>query len=378
VTRINRVVGLFLTGALSTGAVLGCLHYQAAAADDDKQAQTETAEEAADSSKSQAGATAKTAESAIPAPQPSPWDTQQAAEDPVEQALKGAPMTRAGDEALQHYDISKYYFGQWQFALSEVELEVTIMYAPNMKIAHRDYSIVSLLRGHPLRSFVEALMTVGICEAVPLTDTERAALMQHASKVHYSKALAYASKSSWSNAISELKWAQMYTPNKAAVTRSLAFCYASSGDFSAAEQQYNKCFALDPDDAFSHVDFAYLLADHGQSGKAEGQIAEALKLAPRAAALHVDMGWLAETKGDFGTAQKEFEQAIKLCPKQPGLWLQLGKVLERAGKVKEAKDAYTQVLAIDSSEDEASKRLQSLKSAGAVPDKSQPVKDHSS
>ena len=88
------------------------------------------------------------------------------------------------------------------------------------------------------------------------------------------------------------------------------------------------------------------------------------------AALHVDMGWLAETKGDYSTAQNELREAIKLCPKQPGLWLHLGKVLERSGKSAEAIDAYKQVLALDSSEDEAKQRLNALSAnAPSAPEK---------
>jgi Tfp pilus assembly protein PilF len=287
--------------------------------------------------------------------------------DPADLAVMGAPISAQGNTALQHYDMARHYFSQWQLGLAEVEFEVAIMYAPNMKIAHRDYSLVSLLRGHPIRAFAEALMTVGVCESIPLNPDEQKELMQHASKVHYSRGLLYAKKTEWNNAITELDIAANYTPTKPAVMRSLAFCYASEGDFTRSEQEYNKVFKVDPDDAFSHADFAYTLVEHGQADRAERQLKQALQLAPQAAALHVDLGWLAERKGDFSKAQGEFEEAIKLCPKQPGLWLQLGKVLERAGKQKEAGNAYKEVLVIDSSEDEARNRLQALNAPSDKP-----------
>jgi tetratricopeptide (TPR) repeat protein len=286
--------------------------------------------------------------------------------DPADLAVMGAPISAQGNTALQHYDMARHYFSQWQLSLAEVEFEVTIMYGPNMKIAHRDYSLVSLLRGHPIRAFAEALMTVGVCEPIPFNTDEQKDLMQRASKAHYQRALVYAKKAEWNNAIAELDIAGNYTPDKPSVMRSLAFCYASEGDFKRSEEQYNKVFAVDPDDAFSHADFAYMLSEHGQSDRAEKQLRHAVAIAPQVAALHVDLGWLAERQGDFHKAQSEFEQAIKLCPKQPGLWLQLGKVLERAGKSEEAKNAYNEVLAIDSSEDEARERLQALKSPGST------------
>lgn len=290
----------------------------------------------------------------------------QEAGDPAEQAAMGvSPASSAGRDALEHYDLSRFYFSHWQLGLAEIELETTIMFAPNMKIAHRDYCVISLLRGHPFRAMAEAAMVFGLGDAIPLNEQERQDLMQRASKVHYREGLKQARARHWDAALSELQWAQAYTPNKPAVARSMAFCYASKGDFGKAETIYTTTLALDPDDAFTHADFAYLLADHGQSDRAEGQLSQALKLAPDAAALHVDLGWLAETKGDFKTAQDELNTAIKLCPSQPGLWLQLGHVLERAGKKVEAQGAYEKVLSLDSTEEEARQRLQALKSTPA-------------
>ncbi|HEY9716148.1 MAG TPA: tetratricopeptide repeat protein, partial [Trichormus sp.] len=277
--------------------------------------------------------------------------------------FSGLPQNEKGNTALEHYDLAHFYFSKWQLPMASIEYEVAIMYAPKMKIAHRDFCIVSLLNGHPLKAFAEAMVVVGLGDPIPLNAAEQEELTQRASKAHYKRALVCARENDWDVAITELQWALEYTPDKPAVVRSLAFCYASKGDFSKAEQEYNKNFALEPDDAFSHADFATLLEEHGQSNRAEGQLSRAIKIAPRVAALHVDMGWLDEGKNDLPAAQQEFEQAIKLCPKQPGLWLQLGKVLERAGKPEQAKDAYNKVLALDATEDEAKQRLDALNRA---------------
>lgn len=287
--------------------------------------------------------------------------------DPAEQAVMGYTGSSSGKEALEHYDLARFYFSHWDMALAEVELEATIMYAPNMKIAHRDYCVVSLLRGHPVRALAEAAMVVGLGDAIPLNEKEQQELMQRASKAHYREGLKLARSRQWDAALSELQWAQAYTPDKSAVARSLAFCYASKGDFGKAEKVYSSTLALDPDDAFTHADFAVLLAGHGDEARAQGQLSQAIKLAPDAAALHVDMGWLAETKGDFQTAEKELNEAIKLCPKQPGLWLQLGHIRQRAGHVAEAKDAYKEVLALDETEEDARQQLEKLNVPASKP-----------
>jgi tetratricopeptide (TPR) repeat protein len=279
---------------------------------------------------------------------------------PAADDFSGVPQNQKGTDALEHYDLAHFYFSKWQLNMASVEYEVAIMYAPKMKIAHRDFCLVSLLNGHPLKAFAEAMVVVGLGDPIPLNEAEKNELTQRASKTHYRRALVCARENDWDVAITELQWALEYTPDKPSVVRSLAFCYASKGDFSKAEQEYNKNFALEPDDAFSHADFSTLLEEHGQSDRAAGQLSRAIKIAPRVAALHVDMGWLDEGKNDLPAAQQEFEQAIKLCPKQPGLWLQLGKVLERAGKPEEAKNAYNKVLALDSTEDEAKQRLDAL------------------
>jgi Flp pilus assembly protein TadD len=404
--RSKKLLGLALAVVASSGVALGPRFICAAIADetkggktaqeiaekqdtaDDETAdkQSDTAEQGDGSGASSDGTANGTGEAATPtqnqqtdASSTGTQQRQSSSEDPAEQSIVGGAVSDNGAKALDHYDLARFYFSHWQLGLSSVEYEVTIMYAPGMKIAHRDYCLISLLTGHPLRALAEGMMVVGLGDPIPLNADEQKELMQRASKTHYRKALVYARESNWDNAVSELQWALTYTPDKPAVVRSLAFCYASKGDFTKAEQEYNKGFALDPDDAFSHADFANLLAANGQAARAEGQLNQALKVAPQVAALHVDMGWLAETQGDYAKASTEMKEAIKLCPKQPGLYLQLGKILERTGNAGEAKDAYSKALALDSGEDEARARLEKLKGAGATnaPEAAQKAKNPS-
>lgn len=266
----------------------------------------------------------------------------------------------ANARALDHYDMSRFYFSQWDLEMAEVELEAAIMHMPSMKVAHRDYCVVSMLRGHPMRSMAEFMMVVGLGEPIPFTESERIELKKKAARLHYRKALSYGKKDRWDNAISEMKWALEFQPESATIQRSLAFAYASKGDFDLAEKQYSESIADDGSDPGTHADFAYLLADKGQGPRAFSQMAEAVKLAPGAAAFHVDLAWMAETKGDFKTAQSELQEAIRLSPKHAGLWTHLGRVLEREGDKAEARYAYQHALWIDSEQAEARRRIEQL------------------
>jgi Flp pilus assembly protein TadD len=278
--------------------------------------------------------------------------------------------TIANNNALDHYDLAQYYISKFDFKMAELELEVALMHVPTMKTAHRDYCLVSILRGHPLRATAEFMMVVGLGEPIPLNDTERQELTARGAKLHYRKGLDFGGKRQWDSAIAEFKWAQQYAPQNAAIVRSLAFSYASHGDFELAETTYAKGFAIDPSDPYGHADFAYILSEHGQSARAVDQLNRAIKLDPKVAALHVDMGWMAEATGDLARAETEFHEAVQLSPKHAGLWSHLGRVEERLGKAADAKNAYSEALAIDPSLDEARKYLNDLK--GGASSKDQP------
>lgn len=276
-----------------------------------------------------------------------------------------AAQQLAQAQALDHFDLSKFYFGQFDFKMCELELEAAIMYMPAMKVAHRDYCVVSLLTGHPLRSLAELMMVIGVGEPVPLTDAEKVELKARGAKLHYRKALEYGKKDKWDNAIAELQWALDFTPTNTAIKRSLAFALARKGEFDMAEETYKESLAAEPDDPYAHADFAYLLSDKGDQSKAFSQLAQAVKLAPQAAALHVDLAWMAETKGDFKLASDELEKAIKISPAHAGLWAHLGRVDERKGDVDGAIAAYNRALNVDPGQFEAKRRLEVIKAEEA-------------
>lgn len=271
----------------------------------------------------------------------------------------------AQNQSLEHYDLARYYWSRWNLKMADLEYQAAIMYYPELKVAHRDYCLLSLVSVHPMRSLAELMMVVGLGEPIPLNDDERATFTKNAAKLHNQQGIAYGRKNRWDRAIAEFKWALTYAPDNAAIERSLAFSYANKGDFEMAERSYMRSFREDPADGYAHADFAFLLADNGGSEKAMKQLSEAVKLEPQDPALHVDMGWMAESKGDLTTAQNEFQQAVKLSPKHAGLWAHLGKVFEQQGKAKEATNAYTEALALDPGQDEAKQRLDSLKNHSA-------------
>jgi Flp pilus assembly protein TadD len=282
------------------------------------------------------------------------------AEEAAAEDAKSVRMM-AQNQSLEHYDLARYYWSRWNLKMAEIEYQASIMFFPEMKVAHRDYCILSMFCGHPLRAVAELMMVVGLGEPIPFTTEETIALKQRAAKMHNQQGIAYGRKNRWDRAISEFKWALTYSPDNANIERSLAFSYANKGDFEMAERSYTRSFNEDPSDGYAHADFAFLLADNGGGDKAIKQLSEAVKLEPRDPALHVDMGWMAESKGDLSTARTEFQQAVKLSPKHAGLWAHLGRVLERLGKDKEATSAYSEAVALDPGQDDAKQRLDQIK-----------------
>lgn len=267
------------------------------------------------------------------------------------------------NEAVDHYEAARAYLHNLEFDLADVELRASIMCMPHIRASHRDYALVSLLRGHPGRALAEFMIVVGLGDAIPYSDEQKEAIKNDGLKLHYRQGLALAAQSKWADSIVEFEWAKFYRPNAAKVTRSIAFAYASEGKFDLAEKQYAESFAIDPSDAYGHADFAFLLAAKGSAERAVEQLNEAVKLQPKVAALHVDLGWMAESKGDLAKAESEFQEAIKLAPRQATLWTHLGKLQARQGKSDLAIQAYKEALAIDPQQLDASEGLQRLDGA---------------
>lgn len=267
------------------------------------------------------------------------------------------------NEAVDHYEAARAYLHNLEFDLADIELRASIMCMPHIRASHRDYALVSLLRGHPGRALAEFMIVVGLGDAVPYSEEQREAIKNDGLKLHYRQGLALAAQSKWADSIVEFEWAKFYRPNAAKVTRSIAFAYASEGKFDLAEKQYAESFAIDPSDAYGHADFAFLLAAKGSAERAVEQLNEAVKLQPKVAALHVDLGWMAESKGDLAKAESEFKEAIKLAPRQATLWTHLGKLQARQGKAALAMQAYKEALAIDPQLLDASEGLQRLDGA---------------
>lgn len=277
-------------------------------------------------------------------------------------------MARLQNEAINHFEQSQFYMSKWDTELAEVELRVAIMYMPTMKAAHRDYCLVALLRGNPLRALAEFMLVVGLGDPIPISAEHRKELLVSATNLHYNKGLTHADKRNWDDAIAELQWALSYSPTDPVVHRSLAFAYAASGNFDKAELYYDSTLQLAPEDAFARADFAQLLEKKGEKDRAVDEMSRAVKLKPEATALHVDLGWLAESKGDLATARDEFNQAVKLSPSYPTLWTHLGSLYQRLHEDTLARQAFEKALAIDAQFPEAKEGLAQLLKAPAAPE----------
>ena len=266
------------------------------------------------------------------------------------------------NEAVDHFECARFYMSRWDSELAEIELRAAIMYMPSMKVAHRDYCMVALMRGKPLRALAEFMMVVGLGEAIPLSESQRKELREEAAGAHYNKGLKFAEESKWEDAIAELLWSRKYTPLDPVVHRSLAFAYASNKEFDKAEEQYNYTLSLNPSDALAHADYAVLLSAKGKSDQALAAMNKAVQLKPEAAALHVDLGWMAESKGDLKTAASQFEYAVKVSPEHSVLWTHLGNVYKKLGNDTKAIAAYNKALALDPNLAEVKASLEALNS----------------
>jgi Tfp pilus assembly protein PilF len=297
--------------------------------------------------------------------------TEQAEEQTSEQqTLANLEQREAAENAIavanqaaasEHYFLGAHYFGKWDLNLAEVELDQAVRYEPNLRAAHRDLCLLSLAKLNILRSIAEFMMVTGLGEAVPYNAKEIKELDLRAKNLHYNKALEWANKQNWNEAISELQWAVKYAPNDPSVHHSLAFAYAAQGDFANAEAEYARTFEANPKDGSAHADYADLLASKGQLDQAQMQMQKAVNLTPKAAAYHVDLGWLAEARNDIATATNEFQQAVKLSPKHAGLWEHYGRLLEKSGKTGEAEAAYKEALSLDPDFADAQRNLNRLK-----------------
>lgn len=264
------------------------------------------------------------------------------------------------NEAIRHYEAAHFYMSKWNPEMAEIELRSAIMYLPDMKVAHRDYCLVAILRAKPLRALAEFMMVVGLGDPIPLSEKQRRSLREEAAGLHYNKGLEHAGANHWREAITELLWAKKYTPLDPAVHRSLAFAYASNKQFEHAQEEYQTTLELDPHDGLAHADYAVFLSEKGKHKNAYDQMKMAVANNPDVAALHVDLGWMAESRGDFGEAAGEFDRAVQLLPEQPSLWTQLGNVRVKAGDREGAKSAFEKALTLDKNNEAAAKGLAAL------------------
>jgi tetratricopeptide (TPR) repeat protein len=273
-----------------------------------------------------------------------------------------------------HWNLSKKYSKDGDLDLAQTELDLAVMNWPDLKIAHRDLCLVSAMRLNLLRSLAEFMMTVGLCDAVPMNEEESCNLTEDGMTKHYKKGLFYARQQDWPKTINELELAAYLMSDDFAVQRALAYAYANQGNFAKAEEHYRATFDLAPHDGSSRADLAYFLAQKGKVQEAVKEMEEAVKSQPKAAAYHVDLGWMAENQGDLNTASRELQEAITLSPGHADLWAHLGRLFERKGEKPRAVEAYAKAISLNPALAEVKQALTKLQESSSA----QPVELNSS
>jgi Flp pilus assembly protein TadD len=274
-----------------------------------------------------------------------------------------ANIEKQHDSAIFHWNLSKQYYKQNDIDLTETELDLAVLNWPEMQVAHRDLCVLSMLRFNVGRCIAEFMMTVGLGDPVPMTESEGNKLKEDGMIKHYKKGLVYARQEAWPKVVNELELAANLVPTDFAVQRSLAYAYGNIGNFEKAEEHYKQTFDLAPSDGSSRADLAYLLAKNGKVDAAKKEMEEAVKTQPKAAAYHVDLSWMAESDGDLQTASKEMQTALGLSPKHANLWAHLGRLFEKQGDKSQAVEAYTKALSLDPQLADAKEALAKLQTA---------------
>lgn len=264
------------------------------------------------------------------------------------------------DLGVLHWTLSKKYSKDGDLDLAQTELDLAVMNWPDMKVAHRDLCMLSLMRFNFMRSIAEFMMTVGLGDAQPLTEDESSKLVENAMTLHYKKGLVYARQQNWPKTVNELELAAHLISDDFAVERALAYAYGNLGRWDKAEQHYKNTFELSPQDGSSRADLAYFLQQNGKISEAQKEMEEAVKTQPKAAAYHVDLSCMAESHGDLDTASRELKEAVALSPSHADLWTHYGRVLARRGDTDQAINAYTKAISIDPSQADAKTALSEL------------------
>lgn len=144
----------------------------------------------------------------------------------------------------------------------------------------------------------------------------------------------------------------------------LGAIYANSGRIELAETQFKAALASNPDTA----EGLHIIPNLGRVLMARGKPVEALPLLERARSMKPREAWIAHELGMAyfalnrnADALRSWQDAVRLEPDSTNTWFIMGIALAADGRIPEAREAFTQVLRIDPSRQDAAQALAKLR-----------------
>jgi len=152
-------------------------------------------------------------------------------------------------------------------------------------------------------------------------------------------------------------------PDFAPALNNLGVLAAEGGDLDAAASWYERALRAEPASEDVLANFGTLADRLGDFTAAERYYRRALEASPFSYRTRADLGLVLLKAGRAEEAREELEEAAPHLPKAPEVWGNLGLARERSGDRTGAAEAYRRVLAIDSANDLARRRLEALEAA---------------
>jgi tetratricopeptide (TPR) repeat protein len=183
----------------------------------------------------------------------------------------------------------------------------------------------------------------------------------HATKIHYSLAMAYRGLGDMASAKAHLaQQGDVDTTLADPLMRQIDVLLQSSeadnlrgaaelaaGNWEAAAAQFRKGLELAPDDPSLRHRLGTALYQMGDTAGAMAQFEQVLRTTPDYVHAHFSLGMLLGESGRDAEAIEHFSAALELDPSHVEARVELADTLARTGRAKEALDEYAQALTID-------------------------------
>lgn len=166
--------------------------------------------------------------------------------------------------------------------------------------------------------------------------------------------------SDWKNEDNLWLAAAKYSPASPQNHNNLGDLFARRGDNKRAIEEFSLATKLSPKyaDAYHNLGNTYL--NEGQLDQAKSNFEKAIELNPKLWESYYQLAIVYYLKKDWGAAKNSLNQALKLNDSSD-IWVVMGMILKESGDKKGAKEAFTNALTLDPTNNKAKEELNSIK-----------------